>query len=341
MVPRPGPWFLRDVRTLLRAREQELKRHAHLGYKVRNGIGLTWIVPWPEGAQLQAQQLDIWFVEVCRRVRLQERDGVLSGKRGTSKATRINAKHLNGVVGDPWAPVHKTEGKSFTLGDGDLGYRTLARLLLGEKDSQDWLLPILAQPTPDEHDEPALAVVAAAIARGNSKTEGFRSRVLPIGGKQAYALSLTRKRQELFQLAQEQLAEIVTFDTAIRYGLAIAAAGGDREKVDKPQYERAREARTRFNDAVDPIFFEHLWLRHEAQEAGKEPLATAKEAFAREVFARATAIFEAELPCIPCQSILRPRAEARARTAYFGTVRRSFPELLGQSTQEEVDDVPA
>lgn len=341
ITPRWGPWFRRDVEVLLQTRDEELHRQAHLEYKRIDGIGLTWTVPWPEGGQLQLRELDIWFVDVCRRIRLRERDGRLYGRKGNSKATRIQAKHLKGVLGDPWAPVHKTEAKSFTLGEGDFGYRTMTRLLLGEKDSHDWLLPVLARPTTQERNEDAMAIVAAAIARGNSKTEGFRSRVLPVGGRHAYLLSHDRQREKLFRLAQEQMVEIARFDTALRYGLALAAAGGDHSKIDKSGYERTREARSRFDAAVDPTFFEHLWQRRDAQEVGEEAMAKQRMQFLQVLFDCAKENFEAALPSIPCQSLLRPRAEVRARNAFFGTIYSAFPELLRQSTQEERSDAPA
>lgn len=341
ITPRRGPWFKRDVEVLLRTRDEELRRQAHLEYKQADGIGLTWTVPWPEGAQLQLRELDIWFVDVCRRIRLREQNGRLSGTKGNSKATRIQAKHLRGVLGDPWAPVHKTEAKSFTLGEGDFGYRTLTRLLLGEKDSHDWLLPVLARPTVEERDQDAMVVVAAAIARGNSKTEGFRLRALPIGGKRAYSLSHEKQREKLFQLAQEQMTEIARFDTALRYGLALAAAGGDRSKIDKARYERTREARSRFDAAVDPMFFEHLWQRHDAQQIGEDAMVKQRIDFAQALFGYAKEIFEAALPSIPCQALLRPRAEVRARSAFFGMVYTAFPELLRPSTQEKMSDVIA
>ncbi len=328
MAPRLGPWFVRDLRVLLQTRAEVLQSHSHLEYQAEGGIGLTWTVPWPEGAQLQTRQLDIWFIEVCRRVRLQHRDERLSGKRGTSKATRIHAKHLSGAVGDPWAPVHKTEGKSFTLGEGNLGYRTLSRLLLGDKNSQDWLLPVLARPASGERNETAMAVVAAAIARGNSKTEGFHTRTLPIGGRQAHALGVARKRQELFELAQEQLAEIATFDRAFREGLVMTAAGGDRGQVREVHYRHTRGARMRFDTAVDPLFFEHLWRRHDALEAGAAALASTRLEFRQALLASARTIFEAALPAMPCQSLFRPRAEARARSAFFGILRKAFPDLF-------------
>ena len=329
MAPRPGAWFRRDVAVLLETRDEQWKKYAHLEYPATGGIKLAWLEPWPEGKQLQIKELDIWFIEVCRRIRLRQSGEALSARKGTSKATRINAKHLNGVLGDPFAPVNKTDNKSFTLGGGDFNYRKLTELVL----SGNWELPLLAQPASFEREGDTLLLIAQALARGNSKTEGFKSRILPIGGKVSRALG--PRRAELHELAQAQMQIIETFDKALRNALALIAAGGDREKVKKDHYAHARDARDRLDQTADMIFFDHLWKRFEAQEKGKEALQTEEKRFAKALFDNAKQIFKAARPAIPCASIFRPRAEARAERAFSGTIRYSFPELFEVSESKE------
>jgi CRISPR system Cascade subunit CasA len=345
MTPRPGAWFRRDVEVLVKTRDEQLERFSFLHYPASRGIGLTWLAPWPEGSQLQTSELDIWFIETCRRIRLRSPGGVLSAVRGTSKATHINAKHLKGALGDPWAPIHRGENKSFTLGDGSFDYRTMTRLLLGERkngqDSQDWDLPVLALPFGAERDGATMAVAAAALARGNSKTEGFKSRALPIGGREALALSLGPSREALHALARQQMEEIGHFDRALRNALALAAAEGEHDKIKQEHYEMTRGSRDRFDRAADEIFFEHLWARFEAQDKSTETVAEKRNRFVEKLWPAARAIFEAELPAMPCAGIFRPRAEARASGLFMGIVRRAFPELFPDRKAEETDDAAA
>ena len=47
--------------------------------------------------------------------------------------------------------------------------------------SGDWAVPLLARPGNDETGD--MLLVAEALSRGNSKTEGFKSRVVPVPGK--------------------------------------------------------------------------------------------------------------------------------------------------------------
>jgi len=335
MAPRPGAWFSRDVAVLLTTRQRVLDKSV-IDYPPVGGVGLTWLAPWPEGAQLRTRDLDVWFIEVCRRVRLSIREHGLFGSTGTSKATRIDAKHLNGALDDPWAPVLRAENKSLTLSSGDFDYRRLTELLF----SGDWDRPVLPELADIDRQGETLAVVAAALSRGNSKTEGFKSRVVPLSGKVARALGA--RRPELHQLARSQVESIVTFDKALRDALVLAAAGGEREeqegkkkKKKEKLYKYAELAHTHLDRYADEIFFEHLWRRFEALEAGPEALQAEEKAFAEKLWSRAQMIFEQALPALPCPSLFRPRAEARARSLLRFLVKKRYPELFPMQQQME------
>ena len=187
------------------------------------------------------------------------------------------AKHWKGAVGDPWAPVHLTENKGFTLAGRNFDYSTLVEILF----SGNWKMPLLAQPAAFESSHETMVLVAEALSRGNSKTEGFKSRILPIGGKIARTLSVGPKRKELHELACKQMEEIARFNKALRDALALAAAGGKRDSLRKEHYAHSNLARSCFDHAADEIFFEHLWVRYEAQEESGKALKAEVERFAR------------------------------------------------------------
>jgi len=338
-TPRPGKWFVRDLTVLLGTRDEELKEYRHLGYAPTGGLGLTWLAPWNEGEQLALGDLDIWFVEVCRRVRLSMECGRIVGRRGNSKASRIAAGQLKGAVGDPWAPVERTENKNLTLSEADFDYTMLVKLLL----SGDYKLPILARPSEFESLEQTQVIVAQALSRGNCKTYGFKSRILPVGGKISHALSLEPKREKLHELAVKQIAEIKKFDKSLRDALVLIASGGniDREKIKKEHYGRTNEARSRFDRVADTMFFEHLWKRFEAQEVSLDALQLEERSFVQGLYLQARSILEAALPSIPCVRLFRPRAEARAHKRFYQSVRSEFPELFQKPVHEETNDAVA
>lgn len=334
MAPRPGAWFCRDLRVLLETREDVLEKTG-LRY-ADQGLGLTWLAPWPEETQLQIEELDLWFIEVCRRVRLLERDGRLLAMKGTSKATRINAKQYNGNLEDPWAPVHTTQGKSFTLGDeGDFDYRTLTNLLF----SSDWTLPLLAMRASFETPNTPLAVLAQAIARGNSKTGGFRSRIVPIRSRGAAIEWGGGAEASLRRIAEAQIKEIGIFDKALANALALAAANGERDKISRETYDHTRAARTHLDRFADTIFFDHLWARFDVEGEAEEERRREEMAFVHRLWERTQAIFDDFLPAMPCHSLYRHRAEAMARPALRSSeMRKKFPELFASGRKGKVEN---
>lgn len=323
MTPRPGAWFRRDLSMLLGSKDAR----DMLDFPASGGLGLTWLAPWPEGDQLRTKDLDIWFIEVCRRVRLQERGGRISGHKGTSRAARIDAKTFKGALGDPWAPVHKSENKSFTLASGDFDYDTLSELLF----SGDWDRPLLSYPAPFEAAGEPMVIVAMALSRGNSKTEGYKSRFVPLSGRVANMLGSRRK--ELHELAKFQSDFVGAVDRAMAYALVLAAAAGERESISRDTYAFTRTARAHLDRHADGIFFQHLWATFEAAGDARE---AAKLRFMRAIWNRAGTIFEEALPTMPCPSLYRHRSEARARAAFFGSsaLRKEYPPLFAKEESD-------
>jgi len=347
MAVRPGAWFRRDLRVLLETRERVLES-TQVDY-ADDGIGLTWLAPWPEGDQLHLKDLDIWFIEVCRRVRLSNRDGRITAIKGTSRETRIAAKALKGNLDDPWAPIHKGEGKSLTIGDeGEFDYRTLTKLLF----SGEWTLPLLANRASFEGPDRPLAIVAQALARGNSKTGGFRSRIVPLESRQIIRGWGAPKSQEILRLlAQEQTKAIKAFEDALSRALStfsVASLGSKGLEEDKVEFEKrlrkyrdlAEPARSQLDRFADAIFFEHLWRRFEVEASDEASRNVEELAFASSLWERTRMIFEQFLPNMPCHSLYRLRAEVRARRALRSKdLRESYPELFAaHNAREETED---
>lgn len=294
----PSLWWQRDVRRLLETRS---------GLR---GPALLWLEPWPEGRSLALDTLDPLFVEVCRRIRLTDRAGQISGERSTSKATRIAAKESKGNTGDPWAPLDVAEGKALTLGERDWTCEMLVTLLF-KGDGREWQVPPLARPASGEATT-SLLLIAEAFARGNSKTDGFRSRVVPV--PQAVVTEFLGSRQ--VAVAEDLLTDIAAIDVALRDGLALIAAGGDREKVSKPHYVRTGPARASLRRAADRLFFPELWKRVAATSDAE--FGRLRLAFLEELAGLARREFRAACASIPCASIQRPRAEVRGAARLEG-----------------------
>lgn len=298
----PSAWWRRDTVRLLADRQGIA------------GKALIWLEPWPEGRSLDLSTLDPLFIEICRHIRLTLGGGGLVALRSTSKAARIAGKDAKGNTGDPWAPIHLTEAKSLTLGERDFDHRLLVDLLFAEK--PEWKWPPLAVPAPEEAAAHML-IVAEAIGRGNSKTDGFKSRVVPLP-KAMMSLGLRGRRP--VEVARDILADIADVTSSMSDSLRLVACGGDPVKLKAMMASnRARAKLEKYTapsrDALhrwaDQHFFDALWEM--AAATSPEDLRSARLAFLDHLVAAARAEFDAALPAIPCASLMRPRAEVRGR----------------------------
>ena len=325
LMPQPGAWFGRDLRVLL------TESNENLLFKPDGGLGLTWLAPWPENEQLVLGELDRLFIEICRRVRLLSRNRVICALKGNSAATRTHAKQLNGALGDPWAPVHKTENKAMTIGeDGEFDYSRIMDLLGG-----NWELPQLAKEAAFETPDTRLLLVLQALARDNSKTGGFRSRAIPITAKVAMSFGFEKKRQQLHELGKEQAEIIKEFRGALGYALVTAVASGDTSRISRESYDYVRTTQIALDRYADTIFFPYLWRRFEASNADDGALI--KTEFIRDLWRETQAIFDRALPTMPCSSLMRPKAEARARGALVGKVMKAYSDFLNPKQEGSQD----
>ena len=310
----PSEWWIRDVKRLISTRQEE---QAVPGDR----LVLLWCLDWPEGVQLDVRDLDPWFIEVCRRVRLTAKNGVIRAQRATSGSARVDAKALKGNTGDPWAPVHLSDHKNLTIGSRDFDYKLLCDLLF----SGNWEVPLLARP--DIRDDKEMLLVAEAFSRGNSKTEGFKSRIVPVPGKVKNSLVPGSPAAEL---ASAQMEEIKSFDKALGYSLALMSATGDRDRLknDRKFYSNSDPARRRFDQAANRLFFPSLWRRVDVRSGSDDAAFDAKHEFLSDLMDAAKVELELELPVISCPAVLRPRATVRSRSAFFVSIWKCYPGLF-------------
>lgn len=101
----------RDETTEIQQLRAEVLRQ--FGYTSR-GVVLTWLKCWDRSThQFHMKELEPWFVEAARPVRLIKDDsGEILALGATSKARQIGPKSIeNGDVGDPWTPLNVQDKK--------------------------------------------------------------------------------------------------------------------------------------------------------------------------------------------------------------------------------------
>lgn len=308
----PSSWWRRDLGLVLRNRNAPT-------VGTRGAPALLWTVPWPEGRQIDARNIDPLAIEVCRRIRLKKQDGAIRAERAASKAARVEAKAFAGVLDDPWAPVNTKDAtpKALTLGEGGrFHYRRMVALL----SEGDWRSPLAARLDVDEVAGD-MVIVAEALARGNSKTDGLQSRIVPMPETVLGIFQTDRDR--ISTAADAQIAEINDADAALREAVALYAAGGDYERVGKPQRQRAAEARARLDAFADRIFFDHLWARIAAMEEGPDAETAAVRVFRAALVETVRAELTRAFAAVPGARIHAPRARTRAKDRLERALRKA------------------
>lgn len=299
-----GAHLRRDMAAMLAARARQLDLNNY--YPEEDGLALTWLRPWDGASSLSIAELDLWFVEVCRRVRLVASPGGRLSARGVGTAApRIQAKELNGVTGDFWAPVNIAEGKSFTLDSRGFSAAVLTRLLFGNAGKRVFDWPPALRPMPGESGE--MRLVARGIARGQGKTEGWHERIIPFHGPAMRAMASEEGRQALGAIADLQQKETARIASALRLGCAIVSRGG--QDGDKDKKDAAAPYLRRLDLAMEAGFFAALQDRHAKGDAAKAP-------YLRELVGLARVLLHEAAATIPCAAIRRHRARVAATGAF-------------------------
>ena len=293
-----GSRFLRDVGTLLASWPGLVKRGFHDG-----GVALVWTQAWDGATSLAMQDLAPHFIEVCWRVRCQVAETGVRCRYATTEARRCVPEVENGDVGDPWTPIERDKG-ALSVGSGGFHYQLLTRLLF-ESDFE----PAAAQKPHDTDPDPTL-FMAAALARGQGKTEGLHERVLALPRPVRRQLGRPDTRAALGRRAAERVVAAKTMRGNVLYPALKRLALGSTVI---PDYFDAR---------VDGFFFDHLFT---TLDMGDDEARLAFHANLRQVawdeLQRAAASC-----CVP--DARRLKVISDAERMFKGCLKKQFPDLL-------------
>jgi CRISPR system Cascade subunit CasA len=299
--------FQRDVGALLEARDA---LRGNFGFGKNGCLGLVWCAPWDGVTSLGFAELDPFFIEICRRIRLTaDVDGTLVAHRGSSKAPRIDVKDSKGNTGDAWTPVSREHKKALTMPEAGFRYDWVSDLLFGE-----WL-PGAAGEARANGDALWLGQV---LVRGQGKTGGYHERWVPIPASARASLAHRDGRTKLAACSQRwiQLAERVALE--ILKPALLTLLQGAPESLDFDDH-RASALLGQLDAAIDQVFFTRLF------EHGGEAPEVVDATFVRELIALAKAQLDDARDSHPVPSARRWRAEANAYRVFYGGVRKHFP----------------
>ena len=322
-----GAHWRHDVRRMIELRDRLVAAYRPHYFDPESGLALLWLEPWDGTDSIRLNELDPYFIEICRRVRLGFQKGRVVGRTATSKKPRIAAAEAKGNLGDHWTPV-SVDGKALSLSSVGFRYDRLHRLIL---DGKSFDLPPAM--TVDVSSDEAWRLVARGVAAGQGKTEGYHERTDIIFGPRMTRSLLGggEERSALARMSRAQIEEINEVTRALGLAIAIASSGGkEAALLSRFDREQAYPFLRRLDSVADGHFFGALQERLDAAE--RDPSA-ARRSFARLVIRSASALLREAIETVPCTRIHRFRAQARATSAFWWRLRR--PESVF-SDQEDI-----
>ncbi len=308
-----------DIERMTDKRDELLESYPDY-FQDSNGIALVWLVPWNGKDQIDLRQLDPYFIEICRRVRLVKQNGEISAIATGSGKQRIAAKEAKGNVGDFWTPVKIKDGKALSVSTGGFNYRLLVDLILQHK---KFRLPNSMHVKGKSSDRWRL--IARSIAGGKGKTEGYHERKnITLSNPSVSALFRPEESDLLAEIAELQIKEIDEIIYALKRSVAIVASGGKdyNELVkDDPAYTYAPPYLKRLEIFADSCFFSYLENRFLApNDSSKESY---RKEFVRLLIQKAVTLLDEANESVPCTSIYRRRSQAKSISEFWRYLRRT------------------
>jgi CRISPR system Cascade subunit CasA len=304
--------FRRDVRRLM---ADARSRHDR-----RGGIALLWNEPWDGTISLNINDLDELYVEICRRIRLKTGPAGIEGVAAGSKCARVAASELKGKTGDPWAPLKADGSTSHTPTGVGFGYRQMAHLL----DRQKITAPLLAG-LHETDDRTGLAFVAAALVRGQGKTEGLHRRTVRVSRvEQISQYDPAEVLDKVGAVARTRSDEAGEAGRRLRRALIMLVQGGpEKARLDDDAANRKVDPWVRrFDTAVDREFFnDAFWT--EVGGAAVDP----RQAWRERLRALADTVFDEAAEAAPRTEMRRVRAISRGRSMLDGQMVKWLKEI--------------
>ena len=325
---RPGIHIRRDMTALLEHRSALLDR-----YKMTDtGVGLVWTVRW-DGTKKEAllpDRLEPFYIEICRRIRLDWEEGRLAAVRATPTFRRI--VDVKGLTGDPWSPIGKKTNNNKTPQDflarrEKLGYERVVAGLT----SPDWEQPHLLRPLQSERDSfLTMQLVARGMVRGEGGTEGYHERIIPLRPKVVAVFGRAGGLQELGDIARERIEDVSKVEKILKDALATFIVRGnniyDLDPKSRDNLLNRKEIdpwRKQLDELVDARFFEYLQEEFETNGKGERQriradwLQNGKDGLVD----HARRILRDAANSLPCPAIQRYRARVCADSVFEGRFR--------------------
>lgn len=293
-----------------------------------DGLVLLWLRTWDLETGLPLADLDPFFIEIARAVRLVAKDGHIQALGAGTESNRLAVAELKatkGIVGDPWTPWidDGKEAKAWTVMAPFFSPPRLRNLLL---EQEGFTAPAMLKPDLAQARQACWLHAAVLAPGGMGKTDGFHqatvripARVAPrlFGGKAA--------REPLAELSSIGLQDAAAMHNKVLKPALYAwlEAGPEQLNFDKREFTSwVEQAGRAFNAVWQGVFFDWLWNTLDApdRDAARLNWLQTLEGYARQTLDETVARF-------PARAGRYYRSRVRANGMFTGCLFKTFPEL--------------
>lgn len=310
-----SPRFLEELEVVVTMRAGALASPIH--YKPRSVV-LTWLQSWTRDRhQCHLAELEPWFIEAVRPLRLRVQDDRLVALGATSTARQIGPKAIdNGLVGDPWLPINEADKKkgrsALTVSGSGWTPQRLSDLLL----QQSFELTPLQKPRAGMRG-PAW-FVCSVLVRGQGTTDGLHRIAVPVPAPVLALIARPDTRDQLAQGASKLRDDASEIQKSLTMALMSLASGGP-EIVNRDSKALAGWAAVclePFTRGWSERYFEALWRLTDT------PLLAVRADWQAALIADARRTLRDSETRLPAPSSRRWRARVHALDLLNGSLRK-------------------
>lgn len=316
-----GPRVARAIRMLCAQRANVLSDRGgeDIFANDNNGLALAWLKAWDADKPLRTQDLDPYFIEICRRVRLTaDAEGLMVALGRPSDKARVDAAALTGNLADPWVPVEKG-GKALTVSANGFDYRLAHRILLGS----EFVKPLALTELRGERNQDS-EIHMAVLVRGQGKTEGLHERIIKLPKSIAAALTPAGsdpedgKAKALKDVSEHMVQYASNARRVLRQAMIVYLQGPEHPDF---QSNCADPISQRYDRALDERFFDFLF---EQNRDGFDAART-ERAWQRFLLEEALCLAGEVWDGASAPSVRREKARAASESVLIGGLRKHIP----------------
>lgn len=315
-----GAQIRRDMERLIELRSEIVANYPM--YREEGGLGLVWLRPWDGNAQLTPEELDPYYVEICRRVRLNFDGTAIVAHRGASRKPRIAMPEgLNGNTGDPWTPIDRKHSKALTVDGSGFHYRRVAELL----DPSRFTPAPLQDVTPGDGSE-GLELTLSVTVRGQGETEGYHERRILIPPRAVPFFLHRGAKDRLAEVARDRVTNAATMRTKVLSPALFRLFQNDPDTINfrhPATQAKVEPFLARFDRDVDADFFDHLF-EELSEDSNPSAARRLRRAWLMELKARAGDILATAEAGSPLSHVRRYRARAAAQSVLDSAFQNAF-----------------